>query len=203
MKAIVFNDPHFFSKYNDDKTLKAKLDELPPNPTVLTKDTVLVVLNGDIVDASCCPNKDVKAARAYQETLKNKWGKYYIRGNHDLMPDWYGCLIVGQTLFTHGHLLGDKKRVQKWIKYENKEAGASRLKLIWVDVADDMDWIKGKRPLPEDVIMAAVKLAKKCGCTEVILGHYHPLEELKYLRDGVTVRCLPKGMNEIEIVGLG
>lgn len=195
MKTIVINDPHLFSKYNDDPTLKGKLDALSPGGPIL------VVLNGDIVDCSACKKKDVKAARAYQETLKNKWGKFYIRGNHDLIPDWYKYLIVGQTIFTHGHLLGDKKRVAKWEKYEEKEAGSGFLKQIWVDVADDMDWIKGQRPLPEDIIMAAVRLAQHHGCTEIILGHYHPLKELKYKREGVTVRCLPKGLNEIEIVG--
>lgn len=195
MKAIVINDPHFFSKYNDDKTIKAKLDALSPNGPVL------VVLNGDMVDMSCCAKKDVKAARAYQLTLQNKWGKFYVRGNHDLLPKGNAYLIVGKTLFTHGHLVGSSERVGKWVQYENKEAGAGRFKLMWVDFADDMDWIKGQRPLPEDIINAAVAMAKLHGCTEVILGHYHPLKELRYFRDGIHVRCLPKGFNEIEIVG--
>lgn len=200
MKALVVNDIHLFSKYQDDSEAQQKLDALDPhNPQAAG--VAVIVLNGDISDCSACAKKDVPKARNYQRSIINKWGDFYIRGNHDLIPNHRANLKIGKTLFTHGHLLGDKKRVAKWVKYENKEAGAGRLKLIWVDVADDMDWIKGKRPLPEDIIEAAVDLALKMGCTEVILGHYHPLVELKYVRRGVTVRCLPKGFNYIDIVG--
>lgn len=191
--ALVVNDIHIGSKYNDDPEAKSKLDKLIPDG--------VTVLNGDIVDLSACKKKDVKQLRAYQDRLKEKWGYFYIRGNHDLMPTWYKELIIGKTLFTHGHLVGDSKRVAKWTKYENKKAGANFWKLIWVDVADDMDWIKGMRPLPDDIIRSAAKLAKSYGCVEVILGHYHPLKELRYEHDGVVVRCLPKGFNHIQIVG--
>jgi len=191
--VTVINDIHIGSKYNDDSQAKVKLDKLIHDDSV--------ILNGDIVDLSACKVKDVSKLRAYQAILKAKWGCYYIRGNHDLLPSWYKELVIGKTLFTHGHLTGDAKRVAKWTKYENKEAGANFWKLIWVDIADDMDWIKGKRPLPDDIINAAAKLAKSYNCTEVILGHYHPLKELTYIKDGVKVRCLPKGFNQIQIVG--
>lgn len=192
-KVKVVNDVHIGSKYSDDKHARKKLDDLENNGAVF--------LVGDIVDMSACPKKDVKKLRAYQQELIAKWGSNYLRGNHDLIPDHFSFLKIGKTCFTHGHLVGDKKRVAKWIKYEKKEAGAGRLKLIWVDVADDMDWLKGQRPLPEDIINEAVKLAKRNGCVEIILGHYHPLKELRYNREGVLVRCLPKGFNEIEIYG--
>lgn len=191
--VTVINDIHIGSKYNDDPKAKEKLDKLISNGSI--------ILNGDIVDLSACKKKDVPKLRAYQALLKEKWGFFYIRGNHDLLPKSSKELVLGKTLFTHGHLIGDKKRVEKWTKYENKEAGANFWKLIWVDIADDMDWIKGKRPLPNDIIDAAVKLAKSYDCVEIILGHYHPLKELRYERQGVVVRCLPKGFNEIEIVG--
>lgn len=193
MKVTVVNDIHIGSRYCDDPKAREKLDALVNDGTV--------ILNGDIVDMSCCPKKDVIKLRKYQQLLINKWGSFYLKGNHCLLPDGFGVKIIGKTLFTHGHLVGSKERVEKWIKYEKKEAGAGRLKLMWVDFADDLDWIKGKRPMHADSVEAAVKLAKKHGCVEVILGHMHPLKELSETHDGVTVRCLPKGFNTIEIVG--
>lgn len=193
MKITVYNDIHLFSKYNDDPSLKGLLDKESADGSV--------ILNGDIVDCSACKKKDAAKARAYQKSLMIKFDDYYIKGNHDLLPYWYDKLIIGKTLFTHGHLIGKPERVAKWKKYEHKSPGAGFLKQIWVGIADDADWLKGLRPLPEDVIDKAVKLALDHGCVEVVLGHYHPLKELRYKQKGVTIRCLPKGRNEIEIVG--
>lgn len=197
-KAIVFNDIHLFSKYNDDPSLKDKLDSVSPN---FDDEGAVVVLNGDIVDLSACKKKDVKSAKEYQNYLLKKWGKFYVRGNHDLLPEGVFQLVIGQTMFVHGHLNGDSKRVAKWLRYERQSAGAGWLKQLWVGVADDMDWLKGIMPLPNDVVKSVAALARSYGCTEVILGHFHPLTELRRIENGVTVRCLPKGMNHIMIKG--
>lgn len=193
MKITVVNDIHIGSKYCDDKDARKKLDALVNDGTV--------ILNGDIVDMSCCPKGEVKKLREYQRDLMKKWGQFYVRGNHDLLPDWHPFTVVGKTMFTHAHLFGDKKRVDKWTAYEKKSPGASRLKLMWVDFADDLDWIKGQRPMHADTVKYVAMFAKQMGCTEVILGHMHPLKELSEIHDGVTVRCLPKGFNHIEIIG--
>lgn len=192
----IINDVHKGSKYCDFDNVTAQLDSLVPDGRTY--------LNGDIVDMSCCPSKQVSLLRAYQKNLISKWGKAYIRGNHDLLPHGPAYAIHtlkngDRVLITHGHLLGDKKRVGKWMKYENKEAGAGRFKLIWVDIADDMDWIKGNRPLPKDVIKAALFMARLHNCKYVILGHFHPLKRIDHQEEEVLIIFLPKGFNQVDL----
>lgn len=195
-KLNIINDLHIGSKYNDDENAFNKLNATPVDGNTY--------LNGDLVDMACCPKKDVRTLRDYQVCLLNKWKNHYIKGNHDLIPDQTAFAIhtlenesKDRVIITHGHLLGSAKRVQKWTKYEQKSAGAGKLKLIWVDFADDMDWLKGKRPLPKDVIRAAINMATLWGCKYVILGHFHPLKRIDHTEDGITVIFLPKGFNEV------
>lgn len=192
----IVNDVHKGSKYCDFSNVTEQLDSLVPDGRTY--------LNGDIVDLSCCPSKQVSLLRSYQNSLIKKWGKAYIRGNHDLLPSGPSYAIHtlsngDRVLITHGHLVGDKKRVGKWMKYENKEAGAGRFKLMWVDFADDMDWLKGIANKPkDDVIKAAVFMARLHNCKFVILGHFHPLKRLEIKEEEILILILPKGFNEVD-----
>ena len=190
------NDIHDGSKYCDFNNVRPRLIAIQPDGKTY--------LNGDITDLSCCPTNEVKALRAYQDTVKNKWGKFYIRGNHDLLP--FGNEYAVHTLpnddrilITHGHLVGDAKRKKKWLTYEQKEAGASKWKLKWVDFADDMDWLKGVVNQPkEDVVADAIRWAKGLGCKYVVMGHFHPLKRIDIIKSNVHLIFLPKGFNEVE-----
>lgn len=192
----IINDVHKGSKYCDFPNVTAQLDSLVPDGRTY--------LNGDIVDMSCCPSKQVKLLRAYQNALISKWGAFYIRGNHDLMPKGYAYAIHTlsngeRVLITHGHLVGDAKRVGKWVAYEKKEAGAGFWKLVWVDFADDMDWLKGVANKPkDDVIRAAIAMAKYHKCKYVIMGHFHPLKRIDHIEQDVHLIFLPKGFNEVD-----
>lgn len=193
-KLNIINDIHIGSKYSDDSNAQEKLD-------ALTNDG-LTYFNGDIYDLACCPKKDVSRLRVKQRDLSAKFTSKFVRGNHCLLP--HGPTYAIHTLnnkdrviITHGHLLGSAKRVEKWSKYEKKSAGAGWLKLLWVDFADDMDWLKGNRPLPKDVIRSAIQMAKFNLAKYVILGHFHPLKRIDHTEDGVTVIFLPKGFNEV------
>lgn len=189
-EILVVNDVHIGSKYCDFTQARNTINNL-------TNDG-FTVLNGDIVDMACCPKRDVKKLREYQASLIKKFGDYYVRGNHDLIPDHSPHVIIGDTIFTHGHLLG--KRADYWRKYENKKAGASWLKLLWVDFADDMDWIKGKLfTVKEDVVKGAINLAKFYGCKQVVMGHFHPLNDIIIEREGVRIIILKKGFNQVEV----
>lgn len=191
----IINDVHRGSKYCDFPNVDAQLEALVPDGRTY--------FNGDIVDMSCCPYKYVKLNRAYQNALLSKWGAFYVRGNHDLLPTGITYAIHTlsngeKVLITHGHLLGKNKG--KWMKYENKEAGAGRFKLIWVDIADDADWIKGIINKPkDDVIKAAVAMARMLGCTFVILGHFHPLKRIDVKHEEILIFIMPKGFNEIDM----
>lgn len=198
-KLKIVNDIHIGSKYSDDSKAQEKLDALVNDG--------LTYFNGDIYDLSCCPKKDVSKLRARQRDLSAKFTSKFVRGNHCLLPSGPSYAIHtlsngDRVLITHGHLLGDAKRVGKWTKYEHKEAGAGRFKLIWVDFADDMDWIKGNRPLPKDVIKAALFMARLHNCKYVILGHFHPLKRIDHKEEEVLMIFLPKGFNEVDFRGM-
>jgi len=212
---LVF-DIHIFSKYCDDSEAKEKLDAL--------ENDGITYIGGDTVDMSCMPKDMVEAGLRYQLELLQKWNKgsyhirngfiycsyqpdkiFYIPGNHchlpvsrgfrdfaiHVFPDGTKCLIA------HGHRVGNKKRKAKWDKYSEEKHGAGKLKLMWVDFADDMDWIKGLRPVPEDTIADAFYLAKRFGCQYVAIGHLHPNRLVQFEQDGITLKCCPKGFNEV------
>lgn len=197
MTSFLFiNDIHLGSKYNDNPDWKSMLDKLEVHPRTF--------LNGDIVDMSCMPKNQVFRGRLYQEQLIEKWGEQYVSGNHDLrgMDNWMRIAATdkgNRVLVTHGHRVGNRKRIAKWDKYTKKAAGAGKLKLIWVDIADDMDWLKGIRPIPQDVIDCAVMYAQTYSCKYVVLGHFHPNHKIVVEKNGVKIFFLPKGFNSLEL----
>lgn len=194
-KFTVVNDIHIGSKYCDDSESEQKLFQL--------KNDGLTVLNGDIVDLSCCPNKDVKGLKDYQKSLLLKWGDKYISGNHDLIGEQNIIQVIAtksgnKVLFTHGDLVKDAK---KWSEYRYKKAGAGFLKLLWVAFADTQDWVKDKINTSklEPMFTSAATWANDYDCKYIVMGHLHPRKKIEIERDGVTIIILPKGFNTLEI----
>lgn len=190
-KFIVATDWHIGSKYQDMKDALTQVMRLIPNGRT--------VLTGDIGDRSSCPKNKVNEVTTLINVLKAKFGKYYIYGNHERMgfpsKEDYAPLILqndaGDSIgFTHYDLISD---YDKWSKYRAKEPGASWLKLLQVDLFDDMDHLKAKRPLPKGFLDRAIKYAKHYGLKKLVGGHFHVESERRYIDkdSGIEVVLLP------------
>lgn len=195
MQFLVVNDLHIGSKYCDNPLAKQTLDSLVNDGKT--------ILNGDIVDMSCCPKKDVNKLREYQQQLIEKWSDKYISGNHDLRGlskiSYIAETESGErVLFTHGDLVKDFK---KWSSYRIKDPGAGIFKRAWVAFADTQDWIKNKINLSnlEPMFEQAVNWAVSKNCTVVVMGHLHNTKKIEVMHRGINIIILPPGFNSLEI----
>lgn len=186
MKYRIFSDTHIGSKYNDNPTLLDQIDESDPSDTILL---------GDIVDLACCPKEKVNDLRQYQLQLLNKFNERYVSGNHCLLISNLKYIENG-ILFTHGDLISN---FDKWWPYRKKSPGAGKLKLLWVSLVDNMDWLKENMIPKESVFEKAADLAKNHDCNTIVMGHFHPSKVITRQYDDIKIIIVPKGLTEIEL----
>lgn len=193
-KFIVACDLHIGSKYQDNPNALAELYTL--------KNDERTVLNGDLFDRACCPKEDVPRLTTLMNSFIDKFGRYYILGNHErwatesrpAITTTENMLRVG---FAHGDLISNYK---KWAKYRMKPPGASWLGLIIADIFDDLDHLKAMRPLPKQFLPNAVKYCKTYALDYLVLGHFHVEAERRYYVDGKVIIILPAHrINEVWI----
>lgn len=189
-KYTIFTDTHIGSKYCDDTLIIGDI--------VNSAADLNTILLGDIIDLACCPKKNLNFLRRDYALLKKEYGERYISGNHE--RDWNDQLqfsvIRDGVYFCHGDLLSN---FEKWRAYRKKPQGAGFLKSIWVDFAEDFEWLKEKRNLPEAFITNAVQKAAGARCHTVVCGHFHPKEKIELVVNGIRIIVLPKGKSVIEV----
>ncbi|HEY9705659.1 MAG TPA: metallophosphoesterase family protein [Allocoleopsis sp.] len=186
MKYIIFSDTHIGSKYNDDPTLLDQIDNSDPSNTILL---------GDIIDMACCHKKIVNDLRQYQLMLLNKFNDRYVSGNHCLLTSNLKYIENG-ILFTHGDLISN---FDKWWLYRLKTAGAGKLKLLWVSLVDNMDWLKENMIPKESVFKRAADVAKNHDCHTIVMGHFHPSKVITRQFGDVKIIIVPKGLTELDL----
>lgn len=181
----VLNDVHIGEVYQD-------------NPNAL--DIVLklmcdgrTVLNGDIIGMAVCDKKEVHYLSMLYIKLKEKFGRFYRKGNHEREGfDDDLCIIQmnnGKKYgFEHGDLLSD---FDKWSKYRQKPKGAGGLKKLLGRFIDGLDEYKGNRPLPEGFIENAAAWCEQNGTDGLVVGHFHTKTERRYFYKGKWIIALP------------
>ena len=192
-KFIIYNDCHIGSDYCDDQSLLAQILSEPASD--------YTIYNGDVIDLACCPKDKVAKYETILNAIERSNIDNFTTGNHERCGSRNLYLIKTtpdgkKVLFTHGDVFMDWK---KWEKYRSKPKGAGFLKRKLVSILDDMDWIKGNRPVPESFYEKAYEKAKRHNCNYVICGHLHPLKTQSKIKGDITIMVLPKGRNEVWI----
>ena len=173
-----FSDLHFFSKYYDGKISYDFIMSLVPDG--------LTILGGDIIDRICALMKDLPYADRAYKILVERWGKFYITGNHEGDGVRRSELIITtdkgvRVMFVHYDLLLDLfKKTTKWRDYRNREAGSTFWKGIQTWIFDKMDFVKGIRPLPDGFVEFVCDYALSQNCTVISGGHFHVLQQRHY-----------------------
>lgn len=193
-RFIVANDLHIGSKYQDNPNANQELSKLECN--------CFTVLNGDLFDRSACKRKGVWYLTVHMNYYINKFGAYYIMGNHERNGVNFEPLILTtenmiRVGFAHGDLISN---YAKWAKYRMKPPGASWLGLIIADIFDDLDHLKALRVLPKGFLENAVKYCQSYELDVLVLGHFHPEAERRYYVSGKVIIILPAHrINEVWI----
>ncbi len=194
-KFTVACDLHIGSKYQDNPNAINELSEL--------KNDGRTILNGDIIDRSACKREDVEFLTNLMDVFINKFGAYYIMGNHERNSgiNTGPLIITTETMmrvgFAHGDLISN---YAKWAKYRMKPPGASWLGLIIADLFDDLDHIKAMRPLPKEFLPNSVEYCKTYSLDYLVCGHFHCETERRYYVDGKVIIILPAHrINEVWI----
>lgn len=194
-KFLVGNDWHYGSEYMDNMEVPHYIDD------ILHDKFPEIILNGDIIDMSCCPVSQVSRLRSIQEKLIKKLGENFRFGNHCRKGVQYYDLVKTTVLgkkvwFEHGDLIG--KNAEKWFKYRHKPAGSTKLGLLKTKLFDSMDWLKAKRPLPKNFIEDCHFEMDAKGYDIAVLAHFHPDKARRYEYKGKVIIILPAHkLNEV------
>ncbi len=201
------NDWHIGSKYCDNPSLEHLVQTWIDDPSKIPPNTRLI---GDIVDLKCCPPEKVSFLRRLRDKLMEIL--LYKLGNHDGVQGVKPSMILNGSRYNfvktqsgrkyaeeHGHLLIDEvKKNTHWQDYSMQPDGASKLKLMKVDLFDDLDWVKARRPLPKGFIEAAAQRAIDLGVDGMIFGHFHVEAIRFYNYRGKEIIILPAHkLNEV------
>ena len=189
IKYTIYNDLHIGSKYQDNPNAQKEIEAY-----LFTElDHTNVILNGDILDFTCAPRKNLHWMYDLRDALRAKFGAYYRMGNHEACGiDDYDLVIPSSNnrfyLVEHGDLLSD---YVKWSKYRQKSHGSSKLGQIKTALFDKMDWLKGNRKLPTEFVKNAIAKCKRLGLNGIIVGHFHPLKRIDIHEQGIHIIVLP------------
>lgn len=187
---FIGNDWHYGSEYQDNPDVEHWTNRILGDVIELHG----IILNGDIIDLACCKKEDVPRLRDLQKKLIDKLGKNYNFGNHERSgtQDYH---LVKKTksgknvFFHHGDLYGDS--AHKWSAYRLKEQGSTKLGLLKTKLFDQMDWIKGKRPLPKNYIEDLTFEMTEFGYDIAVVGHFHVEKARRYEYQGKVIIILP------------
>jgi len=194
-RYVVFADTHFYGAHG--------LNDLA---LAYGPDTFYL---GDIYDLKNAAKDDVEKAEKAIRQLRDRAGKRYVRGNHEVYAfgagakaeDYY--TTQGGILFTHGHynICYSDEEVTKW---ESAKAGAGTFKRA------GRKWLEGvvekpDRPRREAVTHAAEMVVRHNKahpddpCHTIVFGHTHVKKVFAETVDKIRVVNVPMGMTELDL----
>lgn len=194
MKFLIANDLHLGSKHATH-TLDEVIGIIYANSGIRT------VFNGDIVDLANCKHNEVKKWKeelCYIARKVTQFGGVFIRGNHSLdhvdAPDF---AIVDNVYFTHGDLgfIWPKEKAEK---YREKDCGAGFFKRTASQFYDVFRKFKPFKPT-QMFYKKCDEVIAEFNPRAIVLGHFHPKENIIFDYKGVKVYILKRGIQEIEI----
>jgi len=167
----VYSDLHIYGgSWREVKSMRGVL--LEGVKPVQKQKTVYI---GDIYDIENAESSDIEEAISNLNTLRQKVGDLYVRGNHEM--DTFGnspaYKKINNILFIHGHHIAwHPDKVRYWESGKMKEFQTG----LW-----KQEYSK------KDIINNAVQLAKSKKCNYIVYGHTHPTELITTVKDDVTV----------------
>jgi predicted phosphodiesterase len=193
--CVIFSDTHYFGAHglNDLKLTYG------PNTYYL----------GDIYDLKNAPRDKVGEVEKAISALREKVGKRYVRGNHELGAfgrgakdeDYY--ITDNGVLFTHGHykISFTDGELAQW---ETAEAGAGTLKRVGRKL---LEGVVEKPAAPKREYLArAVEMVNRHNkahpldpCHTIVFGHTHVKKVYAETIDGVRVINVPMGVTELDL----
>ena len=149
---------------------------------------------GDNFDLKGCKKQDVNSAKHEFEMYKQKAGKNYVSGNHELGFERL-TLIKDHIMFTHGdYVFWDD---DKFNKFRSNTPGKKEWKR-WVSfLGDKIRKFQGPKKWKKKNLKKAARFAKANNCHTFICGHVHPRKTLDKTYNGVRCICVPRGRTEV------
>ena len=131
--------------------------------------------------------------------LSKTLGTVNVSGNHEIRLGKALIkvfdLIIGDTLFTHGHrAVYSEKKIKKW---ENRKAGMGFFMLMVMRIKRSKfypsKWSEPSKSTKDKL----AKYARSKGCSRIVVGHFH--KDWMGDHNGVRICLCGRGRTEVEI----